>query len=165
MEFRKALTLPFQGGVDVRISDRQPRKRLAIGFQGHAQGKVLPYQRGIRGPQDIGVVVMAKLQDECHLVAVQHRLQRAEGQACNPTYVHCSLLNLFFSGCVPETPAVRAFRPYTNPISRRLLMYLVMVEAVTCGMSFSEPILASCTAARNLSAEAGAPSSGNWGRS
>jgi hypothetical protein len=43
-------------------------------------------------------------------------------------------------------------------------MYLTMIGAVTCGMSLSGPILASCTAARNRSVAASDPRIGFSGR-
>jgi hypothetical protein len=54
------------------------------------------------------------------------------------------------SGC---SCPVTAFcpSPYNSPSSCRSVMYLTIIGAVTCGMSLSEPIFASYTAAWNRS--------------
>ena len=52
---------------------------------------------------------------------------------------------------------------YSRPSSCRSVMYLTITGAVTCGMSLSAPILASCTAARNRSVGASEPVIGTEG--
>ena len=53
---------------------------------------------------------------------------------------------------------------YSSPSSCRSVMYLTMICGVTCGMSLSGPIFASCTAERNRSVGAIDPRIGVSGR-
>ncbi len=53
---------------------------------------------------------------------------------------------------------------YSSPSSCRSVMYLTMTSGVTCGMSLSGPIFASCTAERNRSVGAIDPRIGVSGR-
>ena len=51
---------------------------------------------------------------------------------------------------------------YSSPSSCRSVTYLTMISGVTCGMSLSGPIFASCTAARNRSVGAIDPRIGGF---